>query len=98
MPVCPSEISALIAFDTEYCDPEMFISDKPKVEIRRDMNGSSVISVPRVAPKPSLRNTKSCQVTPQYDTIGVNENTHGREVRSVCTVEISFAKERFGVR
>ena len=75
-----SNISALIAFDTEYCDPEMFISDKPKSEIRRDMNGTSVMSGMRGAPKPTLRNTKSCVATPQYDTNGAEENTHGREV------------------
>ena len=74
------KISALIAFDTEYCDPKVFISDKPKVDIRRNMNGTSVMSAQRGTPRPPLRNTQSCLATPQYESIGMDENTHGREV------------------
>ena len=87
----------MIAFDTEYHDPEMFIADKPKVELRRNMNGSSVISGPRGEPKTNLRNVKSYQ--PQqthYETIDLDKNLPGREVKAFTslnwfTVSFSYA-------
>lgn len=75
---------SLIAFDTEYHDPEMFIADKPKVELRRNMNGNSVISGPRGGPKTNLRNVKSYQ--PQqthYETIDLDKNFPTREMTKV---------------
>ena len=59
----------------------MFLSDKPAPDIRRDMNGTSVMAPTRTAPKQSLRNTKSCVASGAsvyYDS--VDQNTVGREV------------------
>ena len=59
----------------------MFLSDHPTPDIRRDMNGTSVMAPTRTAPKPSLRNTKSCVASGAsvyYDS--VDQNTVGREV------------------
>ena len=66
-------ISALIAFDTEYHDPEMFISDQSKPDIRRDMNGSSMMPALRSGQRPALRNIKSYQGTPHYESIDIGD-------------------------
>lgn len=56
--------SGLIAFDTEYQDPEMFVSGSPKVDARPMIShgskaGSFIVKQPSVNSKPALRLTQS---------------------------------------
>ena len=59
--------SGLIAFDTEYQDPEMFVSGTPKMDLHASIrqgskSGSFVVKQPTVSPKVPLRQAvSSCQ-------------------------------------